>query len=332
MRSALITCLALAGAAPVAAQSQALEVTVLERVTLPWQSPEVILTAAADLPGAVEVDVACAGGISHRSRIGPLRAGQTRSVTFSAPEGTHRCTVRVSDVGPVATVRVARELQLEVVPELALQFGEADVDLGARRLRFRASRRPSFAELQVYDVDGELIHRSQTDFARSRRSYRVRWPALARHAARVELRVFTQDDAWADASWTPIDVELTGEPLLLGGTSGDTAVADAERLRVLHGAAMEALRKHHGVPGLSLYVLGEGPAANAKATARDADEVARYLARGGKLGVPVRAASVVPPAAAVDPAGGAAGVAAPTRVRTILSLHAPTEADWRRVR
>lgn len=303
------------------ADPPALEITVLERVDLPWQSPEVILTAVDTVPGPVEVTVERPGAPVVTESLPGLTAGEARSVTFFLPEGKHPCVITVAAAGE----RWVREVAVAVVPELQLQFGEADVDLAARRLSFGASRPPSFAELSVYDVDGALIHQASTEFGgrRPQKRYRVSWPALSHHAARVELRVFTHDDAWADASWTPIDVEVQHEPIYFEPGPGGTVLADASQLDAAHRAAIEEVARHRGVRGLTLYVLAEGHGSDPKQAEQDAAKVARALTRRGKLGVPVKAGRLPSPQGDGPPAA-----LVPTRVRTILSTRAPASAEF----
>jgi len=302
----------LLAASPAAADETPVELTILRTVNLPWQGPEAIVVATAPVEELV-MTVSVDGGPPSVHLLDALGAGERGSITWSAPEGAHDCTVSVRGKRGGRSFELHTEAKVHVVPALELKLGEADVDIRGRSLRLHASQPASVVELTLFDIDGGVLHRAETEVEGEALSRTLRWPELHGDVARVAVRVFSTQDTWADASWSPIEIEVSHPPILFDPKSAP----DRDALDAVYAAARKQVDAHPGVPGLALYVVGVGPQGNGKALARKAKHVARYLEKRGKLGVPVRHA--VATGDGEDRLG---------EVHTILSSQVPAEAHW----
>ncbi len=300
-------------------QREAVELTILRTVNLPWQAPEIIVTAKAPIE-RMHVDVLIDSAAGPSQELGGTALGATHSLTWSAAPGKYRCEVRV--VGTTNSGEFRQELaaDVEVVPPLQVHLTPADVDLTSRTLRFHAEGAVAFAELTIYDVDGRVAHQASTSFPKARvgEALELHWPALCAHAAKISVRVFNAADTWADVEWTPIQVEVPHQPIYL-----DEALSSRGQRGKFSNAYQEvidALRAHTGVPGLRLYVLGvsSSQAKQPKAAER-VQEVAAYFRQRGGLRLPILTGTFVD----TDDESGNAG-----RVQTILALDEPAPAQW----
>lgn len=305
-------------ASPAAADDGPVGLTILQTVNLPWQGPEAIVVAnvpAQEVVLTVSVD----GGAPQVHLLDTLPVGARHSVTWPAGAGRHRCVVTVRGKRGGEPFEIRQSAEVDVVAALELELGEADVDIDARTLRFHANQKPSVVELTLYGMDGHVLHAEQTELQTEALSQALSWPKLDSHVARVAVRVFSTEDTWADASWTPIEIEVPHAPIVFDATS----TPDRGALDSMYAAARKQVDAHPGVPGLALYVVGVGGQQNGKAVERNAKKIARFIEKRGKLGVPVRHAVTT----AADETVGGTG-----EVHTILSSRLPAEAHWQPAR
>lgn len=301
---------------PALAQAETLQVTLLETVNLPWQDPEVIVSASeplADVTVTVET-----GGRSLSERWQTLEPGRSRSLLWSASAGDHRAQVRV--VGTMAGEPFDYRLDgvVMVRDPLVVEFGAADVDLERRRLRFTANAPVQAVELSLYDVDGRLMHEALTAIEGNASGPTLSLPETPRYIARIALRVFASDDTWADVSWSPIQVELIPPELSFDPAGSGIVSADRVKLDALIAEARTLAKEHAGVHGLKFYVLGASDDAAAKGLMeRRAQAVARYVKRKG-VHLPVTVGSVIDP--------GFQGL------EYIISTRDPATTSWQPVR
>ncbi len=306
-----------------------LELTILRTVNLPWQEPEVILTAQADvdtLVVTVTVD-----GVSEQARTFPaLATGASRSITWPAQAGSHACEVRVRGQHAGRAFEVEELARVEVVAPLELTLAPRDVDLAKGKLRFHANTAVSFSELSLHDLDGNVLHQATKRFEAhagkqagkraathaGTHAYQLDWPKLSRSVARVSLRVFSTSDTWADVEWSPLEIEVPHEPIYFD----DALVAgpSLERLAGAYAVLQLTLSEHEALHGLRLYVLGTGVAdADAEEAKQQARAVAAYFRERG-LSLPTFVGGTVDPNAPSSQG----------EVQAILALEAPAVAAW----
>ena len=249
-------------------------------------------------------------------------------MTFEGAAGEHRLQLRVRGQVEGRDFQQEQAAVVTVVPALRLSFDPTRVDVDQRRLRFSLDARPSFVELSLYGLNGELMHRvgHEVEGAEPNRPVDVTWPEQDQTIARMALRVFSSDDSWAEAEWRPVQVEIPHPPILF--QAGRWAIAASERAKLdeAYSAATAELAKYPRTADLRLYVLGLGGAEpEAKLLHNRAKAAAKYLKRKG-LRIPVFAAAAEPGSVDLSTDGAQAGVL------SILASDAPTQGNWKRVR
>jgi hypothetical protein len=294
-----------------------LELTLLRTVNLPWQQPEVIVTAQAAVESLV-VTVSVDGNPGEARTLRDLPAGATRSITWPAAAGSHDCEVLVRGTSAGRAFEARTQARVDVVAPLEVTLAPRDVNLQKGKLRFHTRSDVSFTELALYDLDGNVLHQAtkRFDTRASEKGYDLAWPTLHGQVARVALRVFSTNDTWADVEWSPLEIEVPHEPIYF-----DEAFVTGPSLEKLDGAyavLQLTLSEQKDLRGLQLYVLGTGVADGDldEAKAR-AHAVAAYFRERG-LSLPLFI-------------GGAVDTGAPSaqgEVQAILALQAPSAATW----
>ncbi len=278
---------------PAAPASKPVDITILQTVNLPWQAPEVIVTALAPLERLhVELVIDTAAGPSEDAS--DVLTGMTRSITWKTGSGKHRCEVRVSGVQNGMGFRRVESATVDVVPPLHVEFSPANVDLAARTLHFRSRSDIAFAELTLFDVDGNALHQATTPVGggQAGKPITLSWPELPRPVAKLTVRAFGSSDSWADMEWSPIQIEVPHDPIFFR----DTVVlgSRADKLAAAYQAVRRVVHEYAGVPGLHLYVLGLSNLEEKAGYAADrARAVAQYFQERGGVDLPVLAGSSI---------------------------------------
>lgn len=311
------------GALPLRAQAPQpplpVDVTILETVNLPWQSPEVIVAINAPVEDLfVEVVVDAAAG--PKLHVEHAAAGTTRSLIWTSVAGKHRCEVRVAGKLSGVGFRRVFNATVDVVPPLEIEFSAANVDPVKRTLHFTAAVEVTFAELTVSDIDGRVLHHATTalDADRPGRPTTLSWPELSAPPVKVAVRVFGATDSWADLEWAPVQVEVPHEPIFFR----DTIVlgSRSDKLAAAYQAVLRVASDYAGVPGLRLYVLGlasrGGKAAYAVERAR---AVAKYFKQRGGIPLPILIGSSIEP----DNEAAEQGY-----VQAFVAVDAPAQSPW----
>jgi hypothetical protein len=310
---------------PLAADSSdraPVDITLIETVNLPFQSPEAIVSSAAALED-VRVDVLVNGATVASASYRRLEANSPRSLTWEAKPGKYHGEVRVRGATARGPFTQSARATIDVVPALAVSFGPPDVNLTRRTLEFRATSDVAFAQLSIYDLDGHELHHATHRFDHDRpgKPSQVTWPRLTEPVARLVLRVFGSADSWADLEWSPIQIEVPHGPIFF-----EDMLAEGKRQRLdqAYRDILKARKANASLNGLRLYLLGvPAHAEQADLAAERARAFGKYL-RGRGLDLPILVAASGEPQLDAAQSGG--------QLQAILSVQEPSSAAWALIR
>jgi hypothetical protein len=309
-------------AAPLAADGSRrtpVEITLIETVNLPFQTPEVIVSSA-DALAEVQVDVIVNGASVASAAFDKLEPNSPRTLTWEAKPGKYQSEVRVRGATARGPFTQSARGTIDVVPALVISFGQPDVSLTRRTLEFRSSSDVAFAQLTIFDLDGHELHRATHRFEHARRGKpnQISWPRLTEPVARLALRVFSGSDTWGDAEWSPIQIEVPHGPIFFGDmlASGKPP----QRLDQAYRDILKARKANANLNGLRLYLLGvPAQADQADLAAERARAFGNYL-KGRGLDLPILVAASGEPHLDAAQSGG--------QLQAILSVQDPSDDAW----
>lgn len=283
---------------PALAHAQAalpVAVEVTELVDLERAQPSFTVTVSSPVRGLRLV--AREGGRAIVTRgLGNVRGGTTRVVGFRVQPGVHVLVVEVSGQTPEGRARLSFETTVTASRGLQIALRKEDVDLERRSMRFTLSNPAARAMLTILDNSGSQLHTATTDLrgAAPGSPLSVSWPALARAAGKLTLRVFDTSDSWTEMEVVPFSVEIPHDDVVFETASDTIRPSEEPKLEAAYQRILAAVREHGADLQAKLYVLGHtdtvgSPADNQRLSERRALSIARWFRRRGGIAIPVLA-------------------------------------------
>jgi outer membrane protein OmpA-like peptidoglycan-associated protein len=285
----LLPSLALAQASlPVAVQ-------VTELVDLERAQPSFTVTTSGAIRG-LRLVVREGGRAVLTRPLGNVRSGTTRVVGFRVQPGVHEYSVEVSGQTEEGRARLSFDTTVTASRGLQILLRKEDVDLEQRTMRFTLTNPAARAVLTIVDSAGGPLHSATTDLqgAPPNTPLRVTWPALARAAGKLTIRVFDTSDSWTEMEVVPFSVEIPHEDVVFETASDVVRPSEEPKLETAYQRILAAVREHGADLQAKLYVLGYtdtvgSPADNMRLSERRALSIARWFRRRGGLAIPVLA-------------------------------------------
>jgi outer membrane protein OmpA-like peptidoglycan-associated protein len=327
--------LLLAGAAPAAAQSAELPLTVNvpQMVNLPGEAPRLTLRADDKVDGVQLTLIEHGRAVLQRS-VGSLKPGAEHPISWRAEPGEHEYSVQVSGKTAAGAAKVAIDVVMDVMRPLEVKLARERVDLEERALDFTMNNPAGRAQLTIYNAAGRAIHEATTDFHGQPAGSRlvVTWPELSEPVQRMELRIYDASDSWSGHELVPFTVEIPHDDVVFETAKWDIRGSEQAKLDAAYTAILDAIREHGSDIKARLYVLGHtdsvGSAADNQLLSRKrAAEIARYFQQRGGISLPILAQGFGESRLAV-PTGDNVDEPRNRRAQYILAAQTPVQADW----
>lgn len=270
-------------------------VQVTELVDLERAQPSFTVTTSAAIRG-LRLVVREGGRAVLTRGLGNVHTGTTRVVGFRVQPGVHEYVVEVSGQTSEGRARLSFETTVTASRGLQIVLRKEDVDLERRSMRFTLTNPAARAALTIVDAAGAPLHSATTDLrgAAPNTSLSVTWPALARAAGKLTLRVFDTSDSWTEMEVVPFSVEIPHDDVVFETASDVIRPTEEPKLESAYQRILAAVREHGADLQAKLYVLGHtdtvgSPADNQRLSERRALSIARWFRHRGGIAIPVLA-------------------------------------------
>jgi len=271
------------------------------------------------------------------------RPGTTRSIELEQPEGRFHyegeLTVRFKGSDP-GTMPLS--FDTELLGPLTLTVSKEDLDLAARKLRFKLSRPAGKAKLTVVvdsgwnAFDGEVKFKGEA----AGTPLEVSWPKSPGKVMKISLKAYDTADFFQSVEFFPWQVDIPHEEVNFPSGSAEIPASERAKLDKSVEKVTEAVSRYGELAAIRLYILGHTDTVGATDSNRElslqrARSIASYLRkRGARLpifyeGFGEQAPHVVTPDETAEPGN--------RRAEYIISVddptltNAPFAPQWRKL-
>jgi len=258
--------------------------------------PALIVTPARPLR-SLKIELTDQDGKKQVLRVGALRAGKTKRLTFRQPAGTshYKAAMEAKWKDNGETQLFAMEFDATRVGELKIQISAEDVDMDENTLSCRATNPVRRVELVIIGEDGNVIEEVSESFndapAPSGEPIELSWSPTEDKIIRMDLRVTDIAGFYTGMRILPFTIEIPHDEVVFETGRANVRDSEAPKLAKTMGHIHDALKKHGTLLTLRLYVGGYtdtvGPAgANQELSERRARSIASWFRAHG-LKIPI---------------------------------------------
>lgn len=217
------------------------------------------------------------------------KAGTTVTVPLEQPEGRFHyegeLTVRFRGSEP-GTMPLS--FDTEMLGPLQLTVTKEDLDLAARKLRFKLSRPAGRAKVEVLmdtgvtAFDGEVRFKGEP----AGTPLEVTWPKYPGRVMRISLQAYDTADFFMSVDLFPWQVDIPHEEVNFPSGSAEIPAGDRGKLDKSYEQLAEALKRYGQFASLRLYILGHtdtvgATEANRELSLQRARSIAGYFRKRG---------------------------------------------------
>lgn len=281
----LLLCLALASSPALA--GDAIHVSLESRVPLGQGLPALKVEILEPILG-FDVKLKRSDGKEFEFKDGG-KPGMTRTLELEQPEGRFHyegeLTVRFKGSEPG---KMPLSFDTELLGPLTLTVSKEDLDLAARKLRFKLSRPAGKAKLTVVSdsgwnaFDGEIKFKGEP----AGTPLEVTWPKPAGKVLKISLKAYDTADFFQSVEFFPWQVDIPHEEVIFASGSAEVPAAERSKLDKSVAKISEAVKRYGEFAPLRLYILGHtdtvGPTpANRELSLQRARSIAAYFRTHG---------------------------------------------------
>ena len=188
--------------------------------------------------------------------------------------------------------------------QLRIIINKDDVDLEERTINFRLNKPAAFAEIKVYDLDGNVLSERMKSYndARPGTQLSIQWPRIPgdEENFRIELKATDSNDFWVGFEIVHFYGEIPHEEVIFESGKAEILPSEAPKLDAVIPEIIEMVKKFQKFSSqmtYGLYVAGHtdtvgSTADNRELSQRRAQAIARYLMDHGlkklKISISVR--------------------------------------------
>jgi outer membrane protein OmpA-like peptidoglycan-associated protein len=187
------------------------------------------------------------------------RPGTTRSLELDGPEGdfTYRGELTVEHRNKEKDA-IALDFRAAYFSPLQITFNKSEMDLENRRLRFRLSRPPVRAEVQIQMDTGEYAWDGEVTFdgLGAGEPVEITWPKTEGNVLKIAVRAYDAANHSNGFDLYPWQVEIPHEEVHFASGKADIVAAEARKLEEPLRAIQDKVRKFGPQAQVRLYVTG----------------------------------------------------------------------------
>lgn len=208
---------------------------------------------------SLKVSLKRSDGKTLKLRSGAVRAGQQKALKIKQPAGvfTYEATFDVVWADKKKS-NFTTSFKATRTGRLAMDISAGDVDMDARRLRFRLTNPAKRAELVILGERGKRLDTVEVDFdgADPGKSLEVTWDPVEGDIIKMELKAWDIANFWVGMEITPFSIEIPHEEVVFETGKSNIRASEAPKLQATMGHIQEALAKHGTLLQLKLFVAG----------------------------------------------------------------------------
>jgi len=281
----LLLCLALASSPALA--GDAIHVSLEARIPLGQGMPALKVEILEPILG-FDVKLKRSDGKEFEFKEGG-RPGITRTLELDQPEGRFHyegeLTVRFKGSEPG---KMPLSFDTELLGPLTLTVSKEDLDLAARKLRFKLSRPAGKAQLTVVvdsgwnAFDGEVKFKGEP----AGTPLEVNWPKSPGKVLKISLKAYDTADFFQSVEFFPWQVDIPHEEVNFPSGSAEIPASERPKLDKSAEKVAEAVKRYGELAAIRLYILGHtdtvgAPATNRELSLQRARSIASYLRKRG---------------------------------------------------
>ncbi|WP_224249524.1 OmpA family protein [Hyalangium gracile] len=337
----LLICLALASLPALA--GDAIQVSASNRMALGQGMPSLEIQILEPIAG-YEVKLKRSDGKTFEFK-GTGQPGTTRTIPLEQPEGKFHyegeLTLRFKGRG-VEPGTMPLAFDTELLGPLKLDVKKEDLDLEARKLRFRLSRPAGYAKVTVLMDTGRHAFDGTVKFngEPAGTPLELTWQKLDGKVMKISLQAYDTSDFYTSVELFPWRLDIPHEEVNFPTGSAEIPAAERAKLDKSLKLLEDAVTRYERITALRLYILGHtdtvgDTAANRDLSLQRARSIASYFRKqGARLpiyfeGFGEQALRVVTPDETAE--GGNRRAEYIISVEDPVLTNAPFEPQWRKL-
>jgi len=279
---------------PAFAAADALELKLVAKLLSTSRERPSLTVLAREEIEVLEVSLRRGDGKAFRYRLGPLLAGQSKSLPLEVPprgEAHFTAAVVARISGETRTANL--DFAAEIVAPAVLTLDRSRVDLATRTLQIASSRPTARVEVDVSGDRGEPLGHTEVSFqaAPPGRALTVSWNQSEGRVLKIAVRVWDPDQFYAGVELFPWRLEIPHEEVHFETNSSAIDPVEEPKLDASLALVREAVARHGVFADVKLFVAGHtdtvGPAEKNRALSfQRARAIADYFRKSG-LSIPV---------------------------------------------
>lgn len=295
---ALTLALAALGAPPAAAQGQSFWSYTTDNQLKPGQPAKLTLTPREDVRDA-HLTLRSKSGEQHNFKLGTLRAGKGKTVTWKVPGGRTEWQADLLGTVGGSTTNMTMTLTVISAAPLDVKVPKQHVDVAAGKLLLRSNNPLDRIEIQAFTVKGEKVVDTTVDLGGRSGEVPVEFIVPSDEPIRrLELKVHDQIGYWNAVRLVDFYVEVPHETVQFETAQFNVPPSEAGKLDLVVLKVQDEINRFREELGdkrarvdVALYVAGFTDTVGSKAdndalSRQRAQTIARYFWANG-LGIPI---------------------------------------------